>query len=78
MSNFNLTKNKRLTTLDFNIIFKNNIKLHNLYFTILNKKNKIKYSRIGIIISKKIVCKIYIKNKFKRIIREYFRLNQHS
>ncbi|QJC35476.1 ribonuclease P protein component [Enterobacteriaceae endosymbiont of Donacia proxima] len=77
MFSFNLTKNKRLITSDFNLIFKKSNKLNNLYFTILNKKNKIQYSRIGIIISKKIVRKIYIRNRFKRIIREYFRLNQY-
>ncbi|QJC34699.1 ribonuclease P protein component [Enterobacteriaceae endosymbiont of Donacia crassipes] len=77
MFNFNFTKNKRLTSLNFNSIFKKNNRLNNLYFIILNKKNNIQYSRIGIIIPKKIVRKTYIRNKFKRIIREYFRLNQY-
>ncbi|QJC36287.1 ribonuclease P protein component [Enterobacteriaceae endosymbiont of Donacia cincticornis] len=75
---FNFTKNKRLISLNFNFIFKKNNKLNNSYFIMLNKKNKIKYPRIGIIIPKKIVHKTYIRNKFKRIIREYFRLNQYS
>ncbi|QJC37108.1 ribonuclease P protein component [Enterobacteriaceae endosymbiont of Donacia vulgaris] len=78
MNNLDFSKKKRLTSLDFNIIFLNPIKLNNKYYTILSKINYIKYSRIGIIIPKKIVHKTNLRNKFKRTIREYFRLNQYS
>ncbi|QJC37518.1 ribonuclease P protein component [Enterobacteriaceae endosymbiont of Donacia thalassina] len=77
MNNFNFSKKKRLTSLNFNLVFNNPIKLYNKYYTILSKKNRIKYSRIGIIIPKKIINKTNIRNKLKRIIREYFRLNQY-
>ncbi|QJC33884.1 ribonuclease P protein component [Enterobacteriaceae endosymbiont of Donacia provostii] len=74
---FNFSKNQRLNSVEFNNIFKKNNRVNNLYFIILNKKNQIKYPRIGIIISKKLINKTNIRNKFKRIIREYFRLNQY-
>ncbi|QJC35889.1 ribonuclease P protein component [Enterobacteriaceae endosymbiont of Donacia sparganii] len=78
MNNLDFSKKKRLTSLNFNLIFSNSKKLHNEFFIILSKFNKIKYSRVGIIIPKKIIYKTNIRNKFKRIIREYFRLNQYS
>lgn len=78
MKYFNFSKKKRLTSLNFNLVFNNSIKIHNKYYSIISKKNKIKYSRIGIIVPKKIINKTNIRNKFKRIIREYFRLNQYS
>ncbi|WP_168893247.1 ribonuclease P protein component [Enterobacteriaceae endosymbiont of Donacia marginata] len=77
MKYFNFSKKKRLTSLNFNLVFNKPIKLHNKYYSLLSKKNRIKYSRIGIIIPKKIINKTNIRNKFKRIIREYFRLNQY-
>ncbi|WP_168895299.1 ribonuclease P protein component [Enterobacteriaceae endosymbiont of Donacia tomentosa] len=78
MNNFNFSKKKRLlTSLDFDFVFKNPNKIYSKYFIILSRKNKIKYSRIGIIISKKKIYKTCNRNRIKRIIREYFRLNQH-
>ncbi|QJC33479.1 ribonuclease P protein component [Enterobacteriaceae endosymbiont of Donacia clavipes] len=77
MNNFHFSKKKRLTSLNFNFIFNHPNKIKNKYFTILSHINKLKYSRIGIIIPKKKIKKTNIRNKFKRIIREYFRLNQY-
>ncbi|QJC32268.1 ribonuclease P protein component [Enterobacteriaceae endosymbiont of Donacia versicolorea] len=76
VSNLKFSKNKRLTSLDYNFIFNKPNKIKNRYFTILSHVNKLQYSRIGIIIQKKKIKKTNIRNKFKRIIREYFRLNQ--
>ncbi|QJC38750.1 ribonuclease P protein component [Enterobacteriaceae endosymbiont of Donacia fulgens] len=78
MKYFNFSKKKRLTSSSFDLVFNNPTKLHNKYYSILSKKNKIKHSRIGIIVPKKIIDQTNIRNKFKRIIREYFRLNQYS
>ncbi|QJC36702.1 ribonuclease P protein component [Enterobacteriaceae endosymbiont of Donacia simplex] len=78
MNNLNFSKKKRLTSLDFNFVFNNPIKSNNKYYTILSKINYMQYSRIGIIIPKKIIQKTNLRNKFKRTIREYFRLNQYS
>ncbi|QJC34297.1 ribonuclease P protein component [Enterobacteriaceae endosymbiont of Donacia cinerea] len=78
MNNLNFSKKKRLTSFNFNIVFNDPIKSNNKYYTILSKINRRKYSRIGIIIPKKIIHKTNLRNKFKRIIREYFRLNQYS
>lgn len=48
------------------------------YFAILYKLNGLDYPRLGISISKKNIPKAFRRNRLKRIIRESFRLNQHS
>ncbi|QJC28831.1 ribonuclease P protein component [Enterobacteriaceae endosymbiont of Plateumaris consimilis] len=78
MDNLNFSKKKRLLSCHFNFIFDKPYKKSNKYYTILSKKNILQYSRLGIIIPKKIINKSHIRNKIKRIIREYFRLNQYK
>ncbi|QJC30163.1 ribonuclease P protein component [Enterobacteriaceae endosymbiont of Plateumaris sericea] len=78
MSYLNFCKKKRLLQYHFDFIFKNPYRKSNKYYTILSRKNILQYSRLGIIIPKKNINKAYIRNKIKRIIREYFRLNQYK
>ncbi|QJC29275.1 ribonuclease P protein component [Enterobacteriaceae endosymbiont of Plateumaris rustica] len=78
MNNLNFSKKKRLLSYCFNFISNNSYKKSNKYYIILSKKNIFQYSRLGIIIPKKNISKSYIRNKIKRIIREYFRLNQYK
>ncbi|WP_208754575.1 ribonuclease P protein component [Enterobacteriaceae endosymbiont of Neohaemonia nigricornis] len=78
MSQFKLSKKKRLCTWSqYNTVFKQSHKISNKYYILLSCSNKLQYSRIGIIISKKYILHAYIRNKHKRIIREHFRLNQN-
>lgn len=74
----NLPKGARITTgNDFNIIIKNGkcIKAENFKIYYINKQDA--KSRIGIIVSKKIKVKA-IKNKYKRMAREFFRINRSN
>ncbi|MCX8041520.1 MAG: ribonuclease P protein component [Thermodesulfobacteriaceae bacterium] len=66
-----LTKNK-----DFEKVFKEGKKLWiNNLFLIIYKPNPLNYSRIGIVVSKKL-RKATQRNKVKRWIREFYRKNK--
>lgn len=42
------------------------------------KPNNLGYSRLGLIVAKKIARRAVVRNKVKRIIREAFRINQQD
>ena len=46
------------------------------HFTVISKQNGLGISRLGITVSKKI-GKAVKRNKVKRLLREFFRLNKH-
>lgn len=74
---FSLSKKKRLFKLkDFIFLYNFSQKkiLQEINFYVVN--NNLKFSRIGISISKKCVKLASKRNRIKRIIKEKFRLNQ--
>ncbi|QJC31429.1 ribonuclease P protein component [Enterobacteriaceae endosymbiont of Macroplea mutica] len=78
MLHFAFKKKQRLyTNKHYCHIFKHHTKYSNKYYLLLVQQNIFKYSRLGIIISKKNIVYAHMRNKHKRIIREYFRLHQH-
>lgn len=62
---------------DFENVFKNGKKRVSDKFIIYFIKNNLLYSRLGISIKRKI-GKANKRNRIKRLIREYFRLNKHK
>lgn len=75
--NFSFPRALRIRkTFEFKIILSHRQKLYGKYINLDFRTNKnISYSKLGITISSKI-AKAFVRNKFKRIIREVFRLNQ--
>lgn len=70
-------KKYRLCSLDeYNFVFKKNKKVISSEIIILGRKNKLYYPRIGFIITKKKIKHSHDRNRTKRLLREYFRLNQ--
>ncbi|HOK39939.1 MAG TPA: ribonuclease P protein component [bacterium] len=61
---------------DFEKVFRNGSKKISDKFIIYYIKNNLPYSRIGISIKRKI-GKAVKRNRIRRLIREYFRLNKH-
>jgi len=70
------TKADRIrTATEYRTLSKKGGRHYSDYFIIISRKNQISRSRLGITVSKK-VGKAVTRNKIKRIIREYFRLNR--
>jgi len=61
----------------FKYVFDLPIRSTDRYFTVLARKNKLNFSRLGLAISKKNIKKATDRNKIKRMIRENFRKKQH-
>ncbi|MGH8557547.1 MAG: ribonuclease P protein component [Methylococcales bacterium] len=63
---------------DFQYVFRSPFKVSTRYFTILYRSNGMTHARLGLAISKKTIRKAIDRNRFKRYIRESFRLNQQN
>ncbi|MCV2524711.1 MAG: ribonuclease P protein component [Candidatus Lightella neohaematopini] len=72
-------KQKLLFNKQFSLVF-NKLEYFSFdkQFTIIGYTNNLNYSRIGIIVPKKNIRKSFQRNRVKRLIREYFRLNIHN
>lgn len=76
---YRFSKNKRLLTPeDYQAVFKEPIKSKSFYFTVLTRPNHLTTARLGLIIAKKVIRQAVQRNRVKRLIRESFRLHQHS
>ena len=76
MASFSLSKTERLLNRkDFVNLNRFGIRYRTKHFTIIFKKNGLHFSRLGITANKK-TGNAVTRNKVKRLIREYFRLNK--
>lgn len=57
------------------LIYQRGIRAHSRYFTVVSHENQVGYGRIGITVSKKVGDAVR-RNRTKRLIREFFRLNK--
>lgn len=74
---YRFSKKNRLTTkAEYTEVFDSGLKVSLGWFLALYKKNEKALSRIGIIVSKRIVKKATSRNYLKRMIREGFRVRQ--
>ncbi|PIE25167.1 MAG: ribonuclease P protein component [Neptuniibacter caesariensis] len=80
MTEFRFPRRLRLLTgRDFQFVFDNaQLKVPDQPLLILARPNNLGQPRLGFVISKKNVRQAVKRNRVRRIIRESFRLNQHS
>ena len=77
--NFGLSSDLKLLTADrYSYVFSKAERFGNRSFTLLARKNDRHHPRLGLAISKKSAKRAVDRNRIKRIIRESFRLNQHT
>lgn len=68
-SNFRIKKAE-----EFNVVLKE-IPFKNKYLLLYKRNNELGISRLGIIVRKKVINKAVMRNSFKRMIRETYRLS---
>ncbi len=79
MVKFSFPRELRLVTpAQFDNVFKKPAKASSPNLTILARTNDLSHARLGIIVSKKTIKQAVGRNRFKRIIRNFFRINQHT
>ncbi len=67
-----------LNKTDYNAVFNKSVKVSDANFLVLIHKTKKPYSRLGLVISKKVDKRAVVRNRIKRIIRESFRNHEFS
>ncbi len=78
MKRFSFPKTKRLVkNKQFKAVLERNIRVSNDLLVLYMAENQVKYPRLGISISKSCGNAV-IRNRFKRLLREVFRLNQEQ
>ena len=77
---FSLTKQQKLLNAsDFNLVFDNPpFKVSHKHLLILAKPNSQNVARLGLVVAKKNIKLAVQRNRFKRLIRESFRLKQQQ
>jgi ribonuclease P protein component len=60
---------------DYSAIFQSGQRLHSKNFTVIINRNELEVSRLGLSVSKK-VGEAVRRNRIKRLLREFFRLNK--
>ena len=76
MSAFPLTKAVRpLRRADFQRLSKYGRTIHGDHFLVTYCRNSLGDLRLGVTVSKRVGCAV-IRNRIKRLVREYFRLNK--
>jgi ribonuclease P protein component len=59
-------------------VFAKAVKSSDQYFTLLAVRNQLGHPRLGLAIAKKVAKRAVDRNTLKRIVRESFRLRQHT
>jgi len=76
MGNYSFSKNERLLKRSqFVNLNRSGKRVHGAHFVIILKENGLGITRLGVTVTKKTGCAAK-RNRIKRLVREYFRLNK--
>lgn len=62
---------------DYLVVYQQGVRRHSRYFTIIAHRNPSGMRRLGITVGKKVGSAV-IRNKIKRLLREFFRLHKEQ
>ncbi|WMC19687.1 MAG: ribonuclease P protein component [Enterobacteriaceae bacterium PC38] len=77
MINFILNKDLKISNNNLILNFKKSTSYNNKYFNVIKIFNNLEYARLNIIINKKHIKYSHDRNRYKRIIKESFRINKY-
>lgn len=62
---------------EFSALFKSGKRIHSEYLTVILSTNTSDVRRLGLVVGKKVRKEAVRRNRMKRLLREFFRLNKH-
>jgi ribonuclease P protein component len=72
------TKSERLRRRsEFSALFQSGKRVHSPYLTVILSANTSGMRRLGLVVGKKVGKAAVRRNRMKRLLREFFRLNKH-
>lgn len=77
-SRYAFKKNERLRRRsEFSALFQSGKRIHSEYLTVILSANASGVRRLGLVVGKKVGKAAVRRNRMKRLLREFFRLNKH-
>ena len=75
---YTLTKGERIRRQsEFKALFQSGKRIHSEYLTVILRGNTSGVRRLGLVVGKRVGKKAVRRNRMKRLLREFFRLNKH-
>jgi len=75
---YTLKKTERLRRRsEFSALFQSGKRIHSEYLTVILSTNTSGMRRLGLVVGKKVGKAAVRRNRMKRLLREFFRLNKH-
>ena len=75
---YTLTKGERIRRRsEFTALFQSGKRIHSEHLTVILRGNTSGVRRLGLVVGKRVGKKAVRRNRMKRLLREFFRLNKH-
>ena len=71
-----LPENRIRTGREYDLAFRKGKSVHTPHFRVIVSKTETGVSRLGLVVSKRVGRRAHDRNRIKRLVREFFRLNR--